>query len=43
MPDNSFLEEILAEKREQFKEATDAGDLDAAYEIGQEIMMAMYS
>ena len=46
MPDTDFLEQILAEKRERFKEATDTGDFDAAYEINieiQEIMMAIYS
>ena len=46
MPDNDFLEQILAEKQQEFKEATDIGDLDTAYEINQEvseIMMAMYS
>ena len=46
MPDKETLKNLLAEKQKQFKEATDAGDFDEAFEINREIsdiMLALYS
>ena len=46
MPDKEALEEYLEEKRSQFREASDAGDIDSLYELNMDIedaLSALYS